>query len=256
MKTIINMILILILLTGLAHSQSNLTIESGAMTEIGAGASICADIQTGDGILTGEGTWCEGVLPVELISFLSDISGNSVTLRWTTAMEVNNAGFEIHRSVSSEHPHWNTVGYVTGIGNSSQPVNYSFTDNGLTTGNYMYRLKQIDFNGIHEYYLLDNEISIGSPLRFSLSQNYPNPFNPETKISFSIPEESYVSMRVFNSAGKQVSVMLHEMKTSGSYEISFNGKDLPSGIYFYVLKADSQAQKKSFRAVKKMILVK
>ncbi|MBK8552951.1 MAG: hypothetical protein IPL53_18575 [Ignavibacteria bacterium] len=80
---------------------------------------------------------------------------------------------------------------------------YTFTDRGLATGNYNYRLKQIDFNGNYEYFNLNNEVNIGIPLIFDLSQNYPNPFNPVTKINFDLPSDAITVLRIFDvQAGK------------------------------------------------------
>jgi hypothetical protein len=88
------------------------------------------------------------------------------------------------------------------------------------------------------------------PATYSLGQNYPNPFNPSTKINFSIPFRSEVRMDVHNSLGKQVATLVNEELQEGNYNVDFYRENLPSGIYYYTLSAGS------FRAVKKMILVK
>ncbi len=73
-------------------------------------------------------------------------------------------------------------------GTSTDVTNYLFEDENLLAGKYLYRLKQLDFDGSFEYYELNSEVIIETPQTFSLSQNYPNPFNPSTRISFNIPE--------------------------------------------------------------------
>jgi hypothetical protein len=90
----------------------------------------------------------------------------------------------------------------------------------------------------------------GTPQRFQLSQNFPNPFNPSTKISFSIPEEEYVSLKVFNSLGEEVVELVSDNITAGNYSISFDASGLTSGVYFYQLIAGS------FTEIKKMMLIK
>lgn len=85
---------------------------------------------------------------------------------------------------------------------------------------------------------------------FKLNQNYPNPFNPITNISYSIPNESNVEIIVFNYLGQKIKTLINGVKKRGSYKIQFNGNDLPSGIYFYQIKAGN------FNKVKKMILLK
>jgi len=85
---------------------------------------------------------------------------------------------------------------------------------------------------------------------FLLSQNYPNPFNPSTKIEFHIADFGFVSLKIYDVLGNEVSTLVNEEKTAGSYEIEFNSANLPSGIYFYQLKA------RRFISTKKMILLR
>jgi hypothetical protein len=97
-----------------------------------------------------------------------------------------------------------------------------------------------------------------SPLNFSLRQNYPNPFNPSTRIVFTIPENGYVTLKVYDVLGKEVTTLADAVQfPSGKNEIEFNGKELASGIYFYriVFKA-SQDNKNTFTDVKRMSLTK
>ena len=89
-----------------------------------------------------------------------------------------------------------------------------------------------------------------SPDKFYLYQNYPQPFNPSTTIKYHIPKSSFVSLKVFDALGKEVVTLVNEEKTSGNYEVEFDGSGLTSGIYFYALKAGE------FSDTKKMILLK
>ncbi len=190
-----------------------------------------------------------GVLPVELTSFTANISGSSITLNWSTSEEINNSGYEVERYRTGINA-WEKIGFVTGNGNSNVTQNYSFTDRNLTSGIYTYRLKQIDFNGNFEYFNLNGEVIVGVPNNFDLSQNYPNPFNPETKINYQIPNESNVSLKVFDNSGKEVATLVNGTKTAGYHTVSFNASNLSSGIYFYKLEAEG------FTKVMKMALVK
>ncbi|MCK9425586.1 MAG: T9SS type A sorting domain-containing protein [Ignavibacteriaceae bacterium] len=88
------------------------------------------------------------------------------------------------------------------------------------------------------------------PTVYMLDQNYPNPFNPETSIRFSIPQESFVTVKVFNTLGEEVMTLVNEQKTAGVYNASFKANSLTSGIYFYTIKAND------FTSTKKMILMK
>ncbi len=192
-------------------------------------------------------------LPVELNSFTSSAEQRSVTLNWTTATETNNSGFDIERAADNGQltiDNWIMIGNVSGNGTSPISHSYSFTDRNLTSGKYRYRLKQIDYNGNFEYFNLSNEILIGVPEKFELSQNYPNPFNPTTNLEFGISDLGFVSLKVFNASGKEVAILVNEVKPAGYYSISFDGANLSSGIYFYTLEANN------FSITRKMLLVK
>ncbi|MBS4034282.1 MAG: T9SS type A sorting domain-containing protein [Ignavibacterium sp.] len=88
------------------------------------------------------------------------------------------------------------------------------------------------------------------PEEYALEQNYPNPFNPSTTISFNLPVENFVTLKVFNSIGQEVSSMYSGVLQAGSHQIVFDASKLSSGIYFY------QIQTQSFTSTKKMILMK
>ena len=93
---------------------------------------------------------------------------------------------------------------------------------------------------------LSNQI----PTKFKLEQNYPNPFNPSTKIQYSVPQSSNVIIKVVDILGNEIETLVNEEKPIGTYELTWNAANLPSGVYFYQLKAGS------FVETKKMILVK
>jgi len=95
---------------------------------------------------------------------------------------------------------------------------------------------------------VENEDQI--PTEYYLSQNYPNPFNPSTTITFSIPNEELVSLKVFNALGEEVSELINEIKPAGNYSVSFNASTLTSGVYFYKISAGN------FVETKKMSLMK
>lgn len=93
------------------------------------------------------------------------------------------------------------------------------------------------------------------PTKFGLEQNYPNPFNPETVIKFSVPQDSWVSLKVFNLLGQVVTTLVDEQKSAGEYAVQWNGKneqnqDVASGVYFYRIKADN------YESVKRMTLLR
>lgn len=95
-----------------------------------------------------------------------------------------------------------------------------------------------------------NQISTIVPAKYSLYQNYPNPFNPTTKIKFDIQKAGEVKLSVYNSQGKLVKEIVNQYAPAGSFEVSFDGKDLSSGIYYYKMEVNG------FVITKKMMLVK
>lgn len=95
------------------------------------------------------------------------------------------------------------------------------------------------------------------PTAFALHQNYPNPFNPSTVISFQLPVSSYVTLTVYNLLGQEVTTLVNEEKTEGTYEVRWNASDVSSGVYFYRLVAvDPQNRQQNFQQVKKFVVVK
>jgi photosystem II stability/assembly factor-like uncharacterized protein len=89
-----------------------------------------------------------------------------------------------------------------------------------------------------------------SPSRLMLSQNYPNPFNPRTSLQFAIGSRQFVQLKVYDVLGNEIATLVNEEKSAGNYELEFDGTTLPSGIYFYQLKAGS------YIATKKMVIMK
>jgi hypothetical protein len=87
------------------------------------------------------------------------------------------------------------------------------------------------------------------PAGFALQQNYPNPFNPSTKISYSIPAQTRVEIKVFDIIGNEVEVLINEVQAAGHHSVSFDAATLSSGVYVYRLKAGE------FTALKKMLLI-
>jgi hypothetical protein len=95
------------------------------------------------------------------------------------------------------------------------------------------------------------------PSQFALEQNYPNPFNPSTVIRYQLPVNSWVVLKLYNVLGQEVATLVNEKREAGSYEVSFDGSKLTSGVYFYKLVAQSSEDSRTvFNDVQKMILIK
>ena len=186
--------------------------------------------------------------PVELAFFAGTLNGNKVQLRWRTETELNNYGFSVERT--TDNLLWSSIGFVEGHGNSNSPKHYNFSDSDIDqSGEYYYRLKQIDNDGTFEYSNVVT-VTVGLPVLFALSQNYPNPFNPQTRIDYTLPEQQNVSLRVYNMLGELVHELVNEVKPVGTYTVTFDGSDLPSGIYIYRIQTKGFAENRNMTLLK------
>jgi len=190
------------------------------------------------------------LIPVALTSFTASVNLNFVTLGWSTATETNNSGFEVQRNSGEGFV---TVGTIGGKGTTTDPQSYSFTDEALNPGVYIYRLKQTDYDGTFEY-SNEIEVTVSLPVNYALHQNYPNPFNPTTTIEFSLPEKSDVRISVYSVLGQLVKTLVNESIEAGYQKVTFDASELPSGVYIYQIKAVNEGR--TFVDSKKMMLVK
>jgi phosphatidylinositol-3-phosphatase len=199
-------------------------------------------------------TCWDSITPVELSTFTANEIKGNVILSWTTSTETNNNSFLIERKqVNSQ---FSSIATIPGNGTSTIPHSYTFTDKTVGIGEYTYRLKQVNFDGSYSYSETVN-VNVTGPASFILEQNYPNPFNPETNISFSVPRESFVTLKVYDILGNEVRTLVSEKKPQGNYKVKFDASNLPSGVYFARMEADNLPDGKAgFVSVKKMVLLK
>ncbi|MFA6470216.1 MAG: LamG-like jellyroll fold domain-containing protein [Bacteroidota bacterium] len=222
----------------------------------------------GDGTLTnfnfnGSSGWLESAapLPVELVSFTASSQRLNAELKWKTATELNNHGYEIERTIVSVQKSqgkdaaptksWSKVGFLEGSGTSNAPKEYTFTDKVQKAGKYSYRLKQIDRDGKFSYSQAV-EVNVGAvPLVFALEQNYPNPFNPSTTIGFTLQESGKTTLKIYDAIGREVVTLVDEVLEAGAYHQQiFDASRFASGVYFARLVSGSKVQ------VKKLMLMK
>ena len=200
----------------------------------------------------------ENTTAVELTDFTARVDEkNNVVLNWTSATEENCKEFNITRKEGSNE--FFTIGIVPGNGTITEPRSYTFTDKTLKGGHFSYRLEEVDFSGRTSYSNIV-EVEVNQPHNFTLEQNYPNPFNPTTNISFSVPAESFVTLKVYDILGNEITTLVNEKKPQGHYTVEFSTRsgstsggnvvNLPSGIYL----ARMEAQGLVF--IKKMVLLK
>lgn len=106
------------------------------------------------------------------------------------------------------------------------------------------------FNLIIRSTTVGNEFGEGIPVEFGLSQNYPNPFNPSTMIQYQLPENSKVTLQVFDVLGREVATLVNEQMEAGYHQVSFNASNLASGMYIYRLQAGDQVFTKKLTLIK------
>ncbi|QQS35998.1 MAG: T9SS type A sorting domain-containing protein [Ignavibacteriales bacterium] len=134
-------------------------------------------------------------------------------------------------------------------------------------GNDIEYVERSYFNGqwenagrILRTYIPDNTTGVGDdPVLadgYALYNNHPNPFNPSTVIQYNLPSESFVSIKVYDVTGSEVTELVSGLQSAGLKNITFSARDLSSGVYFYIINAKSSDGKQNFSEVKKMMLVK
>ncbi|MGD9489554.1 MAG: FG-GAP-like repeat-containing protein [Calditrichaceae bacterium] len=205
-------------------------------------------------------------LPVELVSFDGQVTGEGILLNWATASEIENRGFEIWRKSGTDSSFSLNASYRTdpaleGLGTSGHGQEYFYTDRHVSSGEiYTYKLINHDYNGrINETrkititFIPQNMAKIvdpGVPNVIRLAQNYPNPFNGRTSIEFSVSHTDNqgldgVVLDIYNVLGQKVKTLYEGSLTEGAYLLSWdstdqNGHSVASGVYFYRLSAGGQ----------------
>ena len=125
---------------------------------------------------------------------------------------------------------------------------YHMWYNGLNNNFFPFRIGYaVDSTTITSVRELKSDI----PTVFALEQNYPNPFNPTTKISFSIPKDDFVILKIYDMLGREVQTLVNEFQIANTYSVNFDASNLSNGVYFYRLQIGQD-----FVEAKKMLLIK
>ena len=175
------------------------------------------------------GSNCTIPLPVELVRFEATVVGANVLLSWTTASETNNAGFEVEQEIGTGI--FEAIGDVIGSETTIESREYSFTVSDLSPGRYVFRLKQVDFDGSFEY-SESVEATVTVPDRYVLERAYPNPFNPSTTIRFAVATESPVTLTLVDSQGRAVRTLFSGTPAANeTRSVRVDAEGLASGSY-------------------------
>jgi len=182
-------------------------------------------------------------LPVTLIRFEIKKQENHNELSWSTASELNNAGFEIERSSTSVNS-FEKIAFLPGTGNSTQIKNYEFDDFDLISGTtYFYRLKQIDYNGQFQYSEIIFAKSLNLEKHFSAG---PNPFNETCIINYNLSDNSSVRIEVYSMTGKTLTLFENVLMLQGFHSFIFDPQKngLTAGIYEIRIFINGQVEQK------------
>ena len=179
-------------------------------------------------------------LPVELINFSASQYDNSVQLKWQTASETNNSGYEILKKKYETEDKWDRIAFIEGSGTTSSPQTYSYQDNKIENGTWFYRIMQYDYDGTSKLIAETPVDIILSSEQISLQQNYPNPFNPSTIIEYRLTSSGSVKLKVYDVMGREIATLIDELQSAGLHAVTFNGGEIASGLYVYTLQSGSQ----------------
>jgi hypothetical protein len=205
-----------------------------------------------------------GQTRVELASFTAILAGTEVLVEWTTATEIDNAGFNLYRGLAKDM--WSTRlndELLPAQGDELQGASYAFTDESITPEvTYYYWLEDMDLDGkatIHgpasPASAWAEDVEGPAPETFSLDQNYPNPFGATTKITYALPVGGHVTLSVYNVMGQRVKRLVDAHQHAGHKEVLWDGKDekgrpVSEGIYFYNHRLENRSE------IRKMSLVR
>ena len=198
-----------------------------------------------------------------------EISSNGVKLLWNPSIDPETGSKSITYNIrigsspglsdiySAMTLNNSGVRLIPAFGNTNH--NTSWEISGLEQGEYYWSVQAIDNGFLASEFASEKSFIIQSPTsveneifvkEFKLDQNYPNPFNPSTVVSYSIPQNSFVTLKVFDALGNEVATLINETQNAGYYNINFDAGRLSSGVYLYKITANKFVQ------TKKMILMR
>ncbi len=222
----------------LIHQGSGLTITPGA----GPGGSYKATFQVnkfstfkfhGQGGINGNNG-----LPVEMVFFEANQVNNAyIRLDWATALEINNDGFEVERSLDGQL--WTNIGWVDGNNNSTVQINYGFSDYNVQKDvRYYYRLKQMDNDGQYEYTDVATAKITGQST-FAVMNFVPNPTAASTRLVITSDVEQSITVDVYDVIGQKMMGGAYDI-TKGTNQIDFDLRKFAAGPYTAIVSAGNE----------------
>jgi uncharacterized repeat protein (TIGR01451 family) len=186
-------------------------------------------------------------IPVELAGFTGTAVGESVTLRWSTASEENNAGFDVERSVNGTA--FVRIGGVEGHGTTTEAQSYRFADADVPFADTLfYRLRQMDLDGSFEYSPVVTVHRL--PTTVTLLPNAPNPVRTTTRLRYMLPHRAAVSLQVYDLLGRRVATLVEAEQPAGRHAVMLDGTRLTAGTYFARLQSGAQTHTQRITVVR------
>ncbi len=188
------------------------------------------------------GSYHGAPLPVEMIYFQAEAVNNSyIQLTWATAIEIDNDGFIVERSVDAQT--WSNIGWVEGHDNATTQHDYSFNDYNVEPNvRYYYRLKQLDNDGDYEYTTIVSEM-ISTQSTFAVKDFIPNPTMNNTSLIVSSSEEQVIEVKFYDIIGQVVSSSEHSLHKGGN-QITFSLEHLSAGTYTAIVTSNNEVYSK------------
>ena len=188
------------------------------------------------------------LLPVELTTFDAVLDGRAAVLRWATASETNNAGFEVQHRFGDDA--FKVMDFIQGHGTTIEEQQYSYRADDLDPGRHVFRLKQIDFDGTFEY-SPELEVTVEMPEMYLLTEVYPNPFNPEARLDFAVRQSQEVTVTAYNMLGQRVLEIYSGVPSTGvTQSLVIDGSGLQSGTYVVRIQGERFVETRTFTLVK------
>ena len=211
----------------------NVTISTPVITALGTNTILTAAFSNG---FSGFGAGVAGVaLPVQLLDFKAKLLANAVVLDWTTSSELNSHYFEVERSYDGIN--FTKAGTINAAGNSSLPLNYSFTDPSVAQENNFYRLKQVDRDGKWVY---SKVVSISYQGKANRLRVINNPFTDKVDIEFGKILSGRMVIKLLDAAGKEVFTSTAVANGQTRLRINTAGKNISAGIYILQVTAGQE----------------
>ncbi len=181
------------------------------------------------------------LLPVSFTNFEGIADGGSVFLKWATASELNNAGFDVQ--VARAEGDYVSVGFVSGHGTTNEPQKYSYALHQLDAGQHHFRLKQIDFDGSFAF-SEEVVLTVGNTGRDIAVEVYPNPTNNHWQVVVDVQETQVLQVAVYDMLGRRVLQVFDGYLDPGKHTLNVNANALASNVYLVRVRGEKNLQHK------------